>query len=95
MILEEADGGTTKTKIMHKAFFELRATEGMPIGPYQNGLLEYIEGRQTFKTTANSLNFFEDTQRNRRAAANDGQKRLIMIFFRNMGLTGYYPAFIS
>jgi predicted transcriptional regulator len=60
MILEEAGGGATKSKIMYRAFFELRAIEGMPIGLYRNGLLEYIEGRQTLKTTANGLNFFED-----------------------------------
>jgi predicted transcriptional regulator len=54
MILEAANGGATKTKIMYKAF--LREYLSVLI---ENNLLEYLEGSQTYKTTEKGLNFLK------------------------------------
>lgn len=59
MILEAPKGGATKTKIMHKAFpsyAQLREYLSVLI---ENNLLEYMEGTQTYKTTAKGLNFLK------------------------------------
>jgi predicted transcriptional regulator len=59
MILEAANGGATKTKIMYKAFLiyaKLREYLSVLI---ENNLLEYLEGSQTYKTTEKGLNFLK------------------------------------
>ncbi|MDW0135937.1 MAG: winged helix-turn-helix domain-containing protein [Nitrososphaeraceae archaeon] len=51
IVLEAANGGATKTKIMYKAFLsyaQLREYLSLLI---ENNLLEYLEGMQTYKTT--------------------------------------------
>ena len=51
IVLEAANGGATKTKIMYKAFLsyaQLREYLSLLI---ENNLLEYLEGMETYKTT--------------------------------------------
>ena len=59
MILEAANGGATKTKVMYKPFpsyAQLREYLSVLI---ENSLLEYVEGTQTCKTTSKGLNFLK------------------------------------
>jgi predicted transcriptional regulator len=59
MILDAANGGATKTKIMYKAFLsyaQLKEYLSVLIG---NNLLDYLEGSQTYKTTEKGLNFLK------------------------------------
>ena len=59
MILEAANGGATKTRIMYKAFLssaQLRESLSVLI---ENNLLEYLEGSQNYKTTEKGLNFLK------------------------------------
>ncbi|HXS59496.1 MAG TPA: winged helix-turn-helix domain-containing protein [Candidatus Sulfopaludibacter sp.] len=59
MILEAANGGSTKTKIMYKAFLsynQLREYLSMLI---ENNLLEYLEGSPVYKTTEKGLMFLQ------------------------------------
>ena len=58
-ILDAANGGATKTKIMYKAFLsygQLREYLSILI---ENNLLEYIDGTHKFKTTEKGLNFLK------------------------------------
>ena len=51
LILEAANGGATKTKIMYKAylsFAQLREYLSMLL---EKGLIDYVEGRAIYKTT--------------------------------------------
>ncbi len=59
MILEAANGGATKTKIMYKAFLSYAQLREYLAVLIENGLLEYMEGTQTYKTTAKGLNFLK------------------------------------
>jgi predicted transcriptional regulator len=56
MILEAANGGTTKTKIMYKAFLSYAQLKEYLSVLIENNLLEYLEGVQTYKTTEKGLN---------------------------------------
>ncbi len=56
MILEAANGGATKTKIMYKAFLSYAQLREYLSVMIENNLLEYMEGTQTYKTTAKGLN---------------------------------------
>ena len=59
MILEAANGGATKTKIMYKAFLsydQLREYLSVLIG---NNLLDYLDAPQIYKTTEKGLNFLK------------------------------------
>jgi predicted transcriptional regulator len=59
MILEAANGGATKTRIMYKAFLsyaQLREYLSLLI---ENHLIEYLEGIQTYKTTEKGLNLLK------------------------------------
>jgi predicted transcriptional regulator len=59
MILEAANGGATKTRIMYKAFLsyaQLREYLSLLI---ENNLVEYLEGIQTYKTTEKGLNLLK------------------------------------
>ena len=56
MILEAANGGATKTKIMYKAFLSYNQLKECLTILIENNLLEYIDGTQTFKTTEKGLN---------------------------------------
>jgi predicted transcriptional regulator len=58
-ILEAANGGSTKTKIMYKAYLsyaQLKEYLSILIG---NGLLEYEEGELKYKTTEKGLRFMK------------------------------------
>jgi len=59
MILEDANGGATKTKIMYKAFLSYAQLREYLSVLIENNLLEYLEGSQTYKTTEKGLNFLK------------------------------------
>jgi predicted transcriptional regulator len=55
LILEAANGGATKTKIMYKAFLSYAQLKEYLTVSLQNGLLEYEERRQNFRTTEKGI----------------------------------------
>jgi len=58
-ILDAANGGAIKTKIMYKAFLsygQLKEYLSVLIG---NNLIEYLDGIQSYKTTEKGLNFLK------------------------------------
>ena len=57
MILEAANGATTKTKIMYKSMLSYNQLKEYLSILIRNNLLEYIEGTHQFKTTEKGLNF--------------------------------------
>ena len=59
MILDAANGGATKTKIMFKAFLSYAQLREYLSVLIENNLLEYVEGSQTYKTTEKGLNFLK------------------------------------
>ena len=58
-ILDAANGGTTKTKIMYKAFLSYAQLREYLSVLIENNLLEYLDGTQTYKTTEKGLNFLK------------------------------------
>jgi len=58
-ILQAANGGATKTKIMYKAFLSYAQLKEYLSILMENNLIEYLEGTVTFKTTVKGLNFLE------------------------------------
>ena len=59
MILEAANGGATKTKIMYKAFLSYAQLKEYLAVLIENNLLEYLEGVQTYKTTEKGFNLLK------------------------------------
>ena len=59
MILDAANGGATKTKIMYKAFLSYAQLREYLSVLIENALIEYVEGSQTYKTTEKGLNFLK------------------------------------
>ncbi len=59
MILEAANGGATKTKIMYKAFLSYAQLREYLSVLIENNLLEYLDGSQTYKTTEKGLTFLK------------------------------------
>ncbi|TLX88933.1 MAG: hypothetical protein E6K94_11465 [Thaumarchaeota archaeon] len=59
MILEAANGGATKTRIMYKAFLSYAQLKEYLSVLIENNLLEYLEGVQTYKTTEKGLNLLK------------------------------------
>ncbi len=59
MILDAANGGATKTKIMYKAFLSYAQLREYLSVLIENNLIEYIEGLQTYKTTEKGINFLK------------------------------------
>lgn len=57
MILDAANGGATKTKIMYRAFLSYAQLKEYLSVLIENDLLEYVEGTQTYKTTEKGLTF--------------------------------------
>jgi predicted transcriptional regulator len=57
MILEAANGGATKTRIMYKAFLSYAQLKEYLSVLTENNLIEYLEGTQTYKTTEKGFNF--------------------------------------
>ena len=58
-ILEAANGGATKTKIMYKAFLSYAQLKEYLSVLIENNLIEYLEGTQTYKTTEKGLNLLK------------------------------------
>ena len=58
-ILDAANGGATKTKIMYIAFLSYNQLKDYLSILIENNLLEYIEGTKTFKTTEKGLNLLK------------------------------------
>jgi len=59
MILDAANGGATKTKIMYKAFLSYAQLREYLSVLIENNLIEYIDGSQSYKTTEKGLNFLK------------------------------------
>ena len=57
MILDAANGGTNKTKIMYSAFLSYNQLNEYLSILIENNLLEYLDGTKTFKTTEKGLNY--------------------------------------
>jgi predicted transcriptional regulator len=58
-ILDAANGGITKTKIMYTAFLSYGQLKEYLSLLIENNLLEYLDGTQTYKTTEKGLNFLK------------------------------------
>jgi predicted transcriptional regulator len=58
-VLEAANRGSTKTKIMYKAFLSYAQLKEYLSVLIQNDLLEYIEGEQIYKTTDKGNRFLK------------------------------------
>ena len=58
-ILDAANGGATKTKIMYKAFLSYNQLKEYLSLLIENNLLEYRDGAQIFKTTEKGLNLLK------------------------------------
>ena len=59
MILEAANGGATKTKIMYKAFLSYAQLKEYLSVLIENNLIEYLEGIQTYKTSEKGFNLLK------------------------------------
>jgi predicted transcriptional regulator len=55
LILEAANGGATRTKIMYKAFLSFVHLKGYLSMLLENGLIEYEEGGKIYKTTPRGI----------------------------------------
>jgi predicted transcriptional regulator len=58
-ILDAANGGTTKTKIMYIAFLSYNQLNEYLSILIENNLIEYLDGIKTFKTTIKGLNYLK------------------------------------
>jgi predicted transcriptional regulator len=58
-ILDAAIGGTTKTKIMYKAFLSYAQLKDYLAVLVENGLLYYEEGELKYKTTDKGIKFIK------------------------------------
>jgi len=58
-ILEAANGGVTKTKIMYKAYLSYNQLREYLSILIENNLIEYLDGTQTYKTTEKGLNLLK------------------------------------
>ena len=58
-ILDAANGGATKTKIMYKSFISYAQLKEYLSVLIENNLIEDLEGTQTYKTTEIGLNFLK------------------------------------
>jgi predicted transcriptional regulator len=59
MILDAANGGATKTKIMYKAMLSYNQLKEYLSLLIENTLIEYLDGNKTFKTTEKGLNLLK------------------------------------
>ena len=58
-ILEAANGGVSKTKIMYIAFLSFGQLKEYLSILIENNLIEYLEAAQTYKTTEKGLNLLK------------------------------------
>ena len=59
MILDAANGGATKTKIMYKAFLSFSQLREYLAVLEKNGLIEYEDGMRAYRTTEKGIQFLE------------------------------------
>jgi predicted transcriptional regulator len=59
LILEAANGGTTKAKIMYKAFLSFVPLNGYLSVLLENELIEYDAGGKIYKTTPGGIRLLE------------------------------------
>jgi predicted transcriptional regulator len=59
LILETANGGATKTKIMYIAFLSYNQLREYLSVLIENNLIEYLDGTHKFKTTEKGLNLLK------------------------------------
>ena len=58
-ILDAANGGTSKTKIMYTAFLSYGQLKGYLSILIENNLIEYVNGDNKIKTTEKGLNYLK------------------------------------
>jgi predicted transcriptional regulator len=58
-ILDAANGGASKTKIMYTAFLSYNQLKDYISILIENNLIEYLDGARKFKTTEKGLNFIK------------------------------------
>jgi predicted transcriptional regulator len=58
-ILNSANGGATKSKIMYKAFLSYGQLKEYLSVLIENNLIEYLDGTQVYKTTEKGLYFLK------------------------------------
>ena len=58
-ILDAANGGASKTKIMYTAFLSYNQLKEYISILIENNLIEYLDGAHIFKTTEKGLNFLK------------------------------------
>ncbi len=61
-ILEAANGGAAKTKIMYKAFLSYAQLEEYLAMLIQNGLMAHDKEAETYWTTSNGIRFVETSR---------------------------------
>ena len=59
MILDAANGGETRTKIMYFAFLSYNQLKEYLSILIENNLIEYLDGAHKFKTTEKGLNYLK------------------------------------
>ena len=59
MILDSANGGATKTKIMYSAYLSYNQLKEYLTILIENELIDYIDGNKIFRTTENGLNLLK------------------------------------
>ena len=59
MILDAANEGTTKTKIMYIAFLSYNQLNEYLSILLENNLIEYLDGANKYKTTGKGLNYLK------------------------------------
>jgi len=58
-VLEAASDGATKTRIMYKAYLSYAQLKEYLSVLVENGLLEYEEGKKTYRTTIKGVRFLK------------------------------------
>ena len=58
-ILDSANGGASKTRIMYKAYLSYNQLKEYLTILIENNLIEYLDGTRTFKTTEKGLNYLK------------------------------------
>lgn len=61
-ILEAANGGATKTKIMYRAFLSYAQLKEYLAMLTQNGLITHDVEEETYQTTSNGIKFLESSR---------------------------------
>ena len=56
-ILDAANGGASKTRIMYAAYLSYSQLKGYLSTLVQNGLLEYVDGEHKYRTTEKGILF--------------------------------------